>query len=31
MVNDLVSLELDQRVDAFNQAIVELEEQIRKW
>jgi hypothetical protein len=31
VVNSLVSLELDERVDAFNQAIKELEDQIRKW
>ena len=31
VVNGLVSLELDQRVDAFNQAIKELAEQIGRW
>ena len=31
VVNGLVSLELDQRIDAFDQAIRELEEQVRRW
>ena len=31
VVNGLVSLELDQRIDAFDQAIKELEEQVRRW
>ena len=30
-VNDLVSLELDQRVEAFDAAIKALDEQIRRW
>jgi PIN domain-containing protein len=31
VVNGLVSLELDQRIDAFDQAIKELEEQVKRW
>lgn len=31
VVNGLVSLELDQRIDAFDQAIKELEEQANRW
>lgn len=31
VVNGLVSLELDQRIDAFDQAIKELEGQVQRW